>query len=158
MSRKTEDDTDPATLAEIAAYERANDDASSLRPISEIDRKFAESKEYAELRALVSQVHDLLNTGGDVHSEIAVNRGFVMMLEFLEKKDAELAGRRLRSTQELIESALAHELHDTLHVIATSPLDVPFYRDLWNRHCDDAGIPEQKISDPPVRPVLDDPF
>jgi hypothetical protein len=93
---------------------------------------------------ILNQVHD----GKTVSIQIELPRALVQLAEFLERKRAEEGGTAARSAAKVLGNMLQNDLQDELHWLTVQPAHFAYYRNLWNRFCDDQGAPEEKIADP----------
>jgi hypothetical protein len=149
---------DPETVAQIAAHGKANLGTAESPLESEAGRRFRASAEHLALERLVAEVDSSLNRDADVHANILVNRGFLMMLAFIEAREAAQIDRPPRPVPKLLANTLNNCLHDMLHTLAVSPLDISYYRAVWNRLCHESGTPGKKISYPGAKVAVDGPF
>jgi hypothetical protein len=99
-----------------------------------------------------SQTADAINTSLDpedtVPVQIDVPRQFIRLTEFLEQKRATAASVAPVPAAKVLNQILLNELHDQLHWLITGPARFRYYRELWNRFCDQQGAPDQKIPAP----------
>lgn len=127
---------------------------------AELTELFNKTPEMQECKTtagtLLNQVHD----GNTVSIKVELPRALVQLAEFLERKRAEDGGKA-RTAAKMLSNMLLNDLHDELHWLTVAPSQhFGYYRNLWNRFCDEHGAPEEKIPDPasPVEKAEEGPF
>ena len=114
---------------------------------AELTELFYKTPEMQECKTtagtFVNQVHD----GNTVSVKIELPRALVQLAEFLERKRAGEGGKA-RSAAKVLSAMLLNDLHDELHWLTVEPAHFAYYRNLWNRFCDEQGAPEEKIAEP----------
>ena len=104
-----------------------------------------------ECRQTADSINNRLNPEDTVAVQIDVPREFIRLTEFLEQKRATAAGVEPLPTPQVLNQILLNELHDQLHGLITGPARFGYYRDLWNRFCDDAERPGPEAARPAGR-------
>jgi len=141
---------DLAAVAKYESSEEGREDANPESPAERLTKLFYKTPEMQEC----SQTADAINTSLDpkdtVPVQIDVPRQFIRLTEFLEQKRATDAGVTPLTAARVLNQILLNELHDQLHWLVVEPARFRYYRELWNRFCDQQGAPDQKIPDPQV--------
>jgi hypothetical protein len=146
---------DPNNLSEqdLAALSEYEDEGGTAQPEPEseaekLTKLFYKTPEMEECRQTADSINNRLNPEDTVAVQIHVPREFIRLTEFLELKRATAAGVEPLPPQKVLNQVLLNELHDQLHGLITGPARFSYYRDLWNRFCDQQGAPGQKLPDP----------
>jgi hypothetical protein len=122
---------------------------------------FYQTPEGRELRQIADSINAKLNVGDTVAVKIDVPKEFIRLTEFLEQKRAIGAGGKPRPAAKVLNQIMLNELHDQLHWLVVGPARFEYFRDLWNRLCDEQGAPEEKFADPtsgPAKSTEEGPF
>jgi hypothetical protein len=139
---------DLAAVAKYESSEEGREDANPESPAERLTKLFYKTPEMQEC----SQTADAINTSLDpedtVPVQIDVPRQFIRLTEFLEQKRATAASVAPVPAAKVLNQILLNELHDQLHWLITGPARFRYYRELWNRFCDQQGAPDQKIPAP----------
>lgn len=140
-------------LAALAEYENSEEGRAAGQPkpgsrAAELTKLFYKTPEMQECRQTADSINNSLNPEDTVPVQIDVPREFLRLTEFLEQKRATAAGVVPLPTPKVLNQILLNELHDQLHWLITGPARFSYYRDLWNRFCDEQAAPDQKIPDP----------
>jgi hypothetical protein len=137
-------------LAGIEQYENSEEGQAPLAPNpgAELSKLFNKTAEMQECIATADSISNQLNEADTVAVKLQVPRELLRLTDFLEKKRAIAAGVEPLPTAEVLNQVLLNELHDQLHRLIVSPAGFRYYRQLWNRFCDEQNAPEQKIADP----------
>jgi hypothetical protein len=148
---------DPNNLSEedqaaLSAYEaeggEAEPEAESRAAL--LTKLFWKTTEMQECRQTADSINNRLNQEDTVAVQLDVPREFIRLTEFLEQKRATAAGVEPLPPPQVLNQLLLNELHDQLHGLITGPARFGYYRDLWNRFCDEQGAADQKLSDLPA--------
>jgi hypothetical protein len=126
---------------------RPPDRKSSEAEIERLNKAFEATPEMQERARLVERVHKALRDEHRVSVRITVDPAFYEMIKFIEQRSARRDGRAPESERNVLSRRLNFMLHDQLHWLAADPTYFAIYRDLWNRLCDERGLPDQNISD-----------
>jgi len=116
----------------------------------ELTALFLNTPEMQECKTTAGTLLNQLDEGDTVTIQIKLPRSLVQLAEFLESKRA---GKAAKDAAKVLSRYLHNDLHDELHMLTVAPLSFDYYRDLWNRFCDDQGAPEEKIADPASGPA-----
>ncbi len=149
---------DPKNLSEeelnalVAEYEDSEEGKATGEPEPEsraekLAKLFYKTPEMQECRQTADSINKGLNEDDTVRVQLEVPREFLRLTEFLEQKRATAAGVGPLPTPKVLNQILLNELHDQLHWLITGPARFSYYRDLWNRFCDEQGAADQKIPD-----------
>lgn len=142
----------PEDLAALAEYENSEEgragEPKPESPAERLTKLFYKTPEMQECRETADSINNSLNPDDTVAVQIDVPREFLRLTEFLELKRATAAGVEPLPTPKVLNQIVLNELHDQLHWLITGPARFSYYRDLWNRFCDEQGAPDQKIPDP----------
>ncbi len=131
----------PKTLPKKA---KGKTDASKERA-AELTAAFLKTPEMEEAKTTAGTLLNQLDEGDTVTLKIELPRALVQLAEFLERKQA---GKAAKDAAALLTRHLHNDLHQELHMLTVAPLSFSYYRDLWNRFCDEQGAPEHKLADP----------
>ena len=127
----------------------------------ELTELFLKTPEMQECKLAAGSIANKLDPDDTVAVTIDVPKEFVRLTEFLEGKRLAGTAAQPRPVPQVLTQILLNELHDQLHWLAVSPARFEYYRNLWNRFCDEQGAPEEKIADPasgPAKSTEDGPF
>lgn len=127
------------------------DNNKHLSDLFRNDPAFQEAEHFAKITG-----KDVLQEGTST-VQLELPTAFLSMVRFLEEQRAEQAGVSPSSLEQCLQSRLLNQLHEELHWLTVDPRRFPYYRDLWNRLCDQEGMPEQRLSTPGT-PGPDEPF
>ena len=147
----------PAKKAEGKAKSRSTGKgkgAPKAKPESRaqaLTKLFLQTPEMKECQMVAGGIANKLDPGDTVSIKIDVPKEFVRLTEFLEEKRT-AGGNVARPADKVLAQTLLNELHEQLHWLVTGPARYGYYRDLWNRFCDEHGAPEEKIEDPMTAP------
>ncbi|MBK9131268.1 MAG: hypothetical protein IPM20_06470 [Gammaproteobacteria bacterium] len=117
----------------------------SEQKLEEISLRFKATPEYMELQDALGGI-----SGGEEETKITVNLSsdFVRLLGFYDYIASRTQDQASHDPIEKILSRLVdHHCHEILHWLTVEPTAFPYYRDVWNRLCDEMGAPECKIMD-----------
>ena len=150
--------TEAELAAAVEAYENSEEGraARKQKPESraaQLTKLFHQTPEGQELRLTAGSILNKLDPEDTVSIKIDVPKEFVRLTEFLEQKRATGAGGKARPAAKVLNQILINELHDQLHWLVVGPARYEYYRNLWNRFCDEQGAPEEKIADPASGPA-----
>ena len=158
MPGDNEDELSEQDQAALDEYEKSVEGkdeeeltAAGAKPESReerLSRIFLETPEAKECRQTADSINNRLNPDDTVPVQIDVPREFLRLTEFLERKRATAVGVEPLPTPKVLNQILLNELHDQLHWLITGPARFSYFRDLWNRFCDEQGAPDQKIPVP----------
>ena len=132
--------------------EPKNKNTAGKSTAAELTKLFMQTPEMQECTVTAGTIRNKVDPGDTVSIEIKLPRALVQLAEFIERKRAEEAGGKARSTTKLLSMILENDLHDELHWLTVEPAHFAYYRSLWNRFCDAQGAPEHKIADPETSP------
>ena len=127
----------------------------------ELTELFRKTPEMQECALVAGSIVSKLDPEDTVSIKIDVPKEFVRLTEFLEQKRTTGASGKPRPAAKVLNQILLNELHDRLHWLTVDPSRYEYYRNLWNRFCDEQGAPEEKIADPagaPAESSEDGPF
>jgi len=146
------DELSEEDLAALSEYENSEEGNAAGEPEPEttaerLSKLFYKTPEMEECRQTADSINNSLNPDDTVPVQINVPREFLRLTEFLEQKRATAAGVVPLPTPKVLNQILLNELHDQLHWLITGPARFSYYRDLWNRFCDEQGAADQKIPD-----------
>ena len=113
----------------------------------ELTAQFFQTPEMQECKQMAGSVNNKLDPGDTVSIRIDVPKEFIRLTEFLEMKRAAEAGVTPRPAAKVLNQVMLNELHQNLHWLTVGPLSFSYYRNLWNRFCDEQGAPEEKLGD-----------
>jgi hypothetical protein len=152
--------TDDELAAAVEEHENSDEGraARKRKPESRaarLTKLFYETAEGRELRQTADTINSRLNMGDTVAVKIHVPKEFIRLTEFLEQKKVAGTAIAPRPTAKVLNQILLNELHDQLHWLTVGPARYEYYRNLWNRFCDQHGAPEEKIADPASGPAQD---
>jgi hypothetical protein len=152
MATDEHDNLSDEELAAVSEYEnseegRAGEPEPESRAV-QLTKLFYKTPEMQECRLTADSINNALNPDDTVSVQIHVPREFLRLTEFLEQKRATAAGVGPLPPPKVLNQIVLNELHDQLHWLITGPARFSYYRDLWNRFCDEQGAPDQKIPDP----------
>ena len=147
------DDHDELSAQDLAAlqeYENSKEGQakSAPDPAVALTKLFNNTPEMQECITTAGSINNRLNPDDTVAVQIDVPREFMRLTEFLEQKRALASGVEPLPPREVLNQVLLNELHDQLHWLITGPDRFRYYRELWNRFCDQQDAPHQKIPDP----------
>ena len=128
---------------------------------AELTELFYKTPEMQECQQTAGSIANKLDPEDTVAIKIDVPKEFIRLTEFLEEKRASGAGVAPRPAATILNQILQNELHDQLHWLTVGPARYEYYRNLWNRFCDEQGAPEEKIADPvsgPAKSTEEGPF
>jgi hypothetical protein len=112
-----------------------------------LDAAIKSTPEIQELKALVDRIHASLNRYEDVGIHIDISPAFLELADFIDAHLVRRSGAP-RPSPEVLSRILNHRMHEYLHWLSVGPGRFPFYRGVWNRLCDEMGLPDEKIPDP----------
>ncbi len=147
------DEMNAEDLAALSEYENSEEGKEAGKPTPEapaqsLTKIFLKTPEMEECRRTADSINNRLNPDDTVAVQLDMPREFLRLTEFLEQKRATAAGVEPLPTPQVLNQILLNELHDQLHGLITGPARFGYYRDLWNRFCDNQGAPDQKLPDP----------
>lgn len=119
----------------------------------ELTELFNETPEMQECQQTAGSITNKLDPEDTVSITIEVPKELVRLTEFLERKRVAGARGEPRPAAKVLNQILVNELHDQLHWLVVGPARYEYYRNLWNRFCDEQGAPEEKIADPASSPA-----
>lgn len=138
----------PEDQAALAEYERSGQDGEKPENrAAELTKLFNQTPQMREYRETADAINNKLDTEDLVSVQIGVPRAFLRLVEFLEQKRAQAAGASPAPAEKVLAETLINELHDQLHWLTVEPARFPYYRDLWNRFCDEQGAPAEKLKE-----------
>ncbi|HEV8414166.1 MAG TPA: hypothetical protein VGQ49_11265 [Bryobacteraceae bacterium] len=114
----------------------------------ELTELFNKTPEMQECSQTAGAIANKLDPEDTVPVTIEVPKEFVRLTEFLEQKRVAGTNTAPRPAAKVLNQILVNELHDQLHWLVVGPARYEYYRNLWNRFCDESGAPEEKIADP----------
>lgn len=141
----------PKDLAALTEYENSDAAGAKAPPpsrIAELTKLFYKTAEMQDYSLSLGAIEAGLDPEDTVPIKIDVPRGFLKLVEFLEKNRAADAGVAPLSPTAVLSRMLVNELHQQFHRLSAEPAHFAYYRNLWNRFCDQQGEPEQKITAP----------
>jgi hypothetical protein len=146
------DEPDNLSEEDQAALDEYEAEGGKAEPEEEsqaerLTKIFYKTPEMQECRQTADSISNRLNPDDTVPVQIDVPREFLRLTEFLEQKRATAAGVGPLPPPKVLNQIVLNELHDQLHWLITGPARFSYYRDLWNRFCDEQGAPDQKIQD-----------
>ena len=149
--------TDDELDAAVEAYENSEGRAArKSKPESraaQLTKLFYETAEGKELRQTAGSILNKLDPEDTVSIKIDVPKEFVRLTEFLEQKRVVGTATKPRPAAKVLNQIIVNELHDQLHWLVVGPARYEYFRNLWNRFCDEQGAPEEKIADPASSPA-----
>jgi hypothetical protein len=113
-----------------------------------LTRLFLQTPDMKECQLVAGGIANKLDPGDTVSITIDVPKQFVLLTDFLEQKLRTGSRVKPRPAAAVLNQILLNELHDELHWLTVEPAHFSYYRDLWNRFCDEQGAPSEKIPDP----------
>ena len=119
----------------------------------ELTETFHRTPEMEECKQMAGSIANKLDPEDTIPIKIDVPKEFIRLTEFLEQKRTTGAGVTPRPAAKVLTQILLNELHDQLHWLTVGPARYEYYRNLWNRFCDQHGAPEEKIADPASSPA-----
>jgi hypothetical protein len=119
----------------------------------ELTELFNKTPEMQECQQTAGSITNKLDPEDTVSVTIEVPKEFIRLTEFLEQKRVAGTSTAPRPAAKVLNQILDNELHDRLHWLVVSPARYEYYRNLWNRFCDEQGAPEEKIADPASGPA-----
>lgn len=126
-----------------------------------LTKLFYQTPEGRELRRIADSINAKLNVGDTVAVKIDVPKEFIRLTDFLEQKRVAGTATKPRPAAKVLNQIILNELHDQLHWLVAGPARFEYFRDLWNRFCNEQGAPEEKIADPasgPAKSTEEGPF
>lgn len=115
---------------------------------AELTELFYKTPEMQECKLIAGTINNKLDPDDTVPVTLAVPKEFMRLTEFLEKKRAAEAGVAPRPVEKVLNQIMLNEMHEQLHFLVVAPARFSYFRNLWNRFCDEQGAPEEKIADP----------
>jgi len=119
----------------------------------ELTELFYKTPEMQECKQIAGTVNGRLDPDDTVPVTLAVPKEFIRLTDFLEQKRAGEAGVTPRPADKVLNQIMLNELHEQLHWLVVEPAHFGYFRNLWNRFCDQEGAPEEKIADPASGPA-----
>jgi hypothetical protein len=139
---------DQAALAEYENSDATGAKAPTSSGAAELTKLFYKTAEMQDYSLTLAAIEAGLDMEDTVPVKIDVPREFIRLTEFLELKRATAAGVEPLPPQKVLNQIILNELHDQLHGLITGPTRFRYYRDLWNRFCDEQNAPDEKIAAP----------
>jgi hypothetical protein len=148
-------------LAGIDEYENSAEGKAQGTPEPQNREKkltalFYKTPEMQECRETADSININLNTDDTVAVQLNIPREFIRLTDFLEQKRALDAGVPPRPADKVLTQILLNELHDQLHALVTGPARFGYYRDLWNRFCDEHNAADLKLGEQPPQPPAEE--
>ena len=119
----------------------------------ELTDLFYKTPEMQECKQTAGAINNSLDPEDTVSVTLAVPKEFMRLVEFLEEKRADESSVAPRPAEAVLNQILLNELHEQLHWLVVAPARFSYFRNLWNRFCDEQGAPEEKIADPAGGPA-----
>ena len=117
-------------------------------PIETLVLTFADTDEFHELQDELD-IFDDAPDGETERVEVQIPKRYLALFRFLETKAAEAENRPILPLSEVLSQTLVQQLEAIRIKLSLTRTSHPYYRRLWNRLCDEHGLPEEEVSDPP---------
>jgi hypothetical protein len=110
-----------------------------------LKKLFYETAEMQQCRETADSITNQLDLEDTVLIQIDVPKEFIHLTEFLEEKRAASEGVTPLPVAKVLSHIILDELHDLHYWIIHEPEHYRYYRDLWNRFCEEQGTPGYKL-------------
>ena len=131
-------------------------DAANDPGIDEIVEAFRRTPEIIEKEQFLAALHAARDTGPPIKITVSVDPIFAEMWKFLDSKGVFADGTRRSTFRKYINAAAVDFCFAERSQLSSDELQYPFYREVWNRVCDEMGRPGAKIVDAPLIPPMND--